>query len=143
LSWFWWALAAAFANAVAGTLAKAGLEKVRTTLATAIAAVILATLVATYSLSRGDARELGSLDRKAWLTLAGCGASGAVAYLLYFRALDGGESARVQPVDRLSLVFAVILAVLFLKEKLNVGLVAGAVLMAAGAAVIALTAARG
>ena len=58
-------------------------------------------------------------------------------------ALDAGDAARVQPVDRLSLVFGVILAVLFLKEKPNVGLYAGAALMAAGAAVIALTATRG
>lgn len=70
------------------------------------------------------------------------GIATAAAYVLYFRALKAGDAARVQPLDRLSLVFAVILAVVFLKEKPNAGLVAGTALMATGAAVIAFTAVR-
>jgi bacterial/archaeal transporter family protein len=140
MTWIAYAIAGALASAVAGTLAKAGLEKVPPALATAITSLVVAAATAVFALVRGDVRELGTVDRRAWLFLALSGVATAAAYVLYFRALKGGESARVQPLDRLSLVFAVILAVVFLKEKANVGLVAGTALMATGAAVIAFTA---
>lgn len=142
MSWIAYAIAGAFASAVAGTLAKAGLEKVPPALATAITSVVVASSTVVFALMRGDAREVREIDRRAWLFLGLAGVATGAAYVLYFRALKGGEAARVQPLDRLSLVFAVILAVVFLKEKPNAGLIAGTALMATGAAVIAFTASR-
>jgi bacterial/archaeal transporter family protein len=142
VSWLGFALAGALANALAGTLAKAGLARVETSLATAITSVVVAIATTIFALSRGDGRSLGALDRRTWIFLVLAGVATAGAYLLYFRALGAGDSARVQPIDRLSLVFAIVLAVLFLGEKPSVGLVAGAALMAAGAGVIAVTAPR-
>jgi transporter family protein len=142
MMWIAFAIAGALASAVAGTLAKAGLERVSPVLATAITSVVVAALTAVFAIVRGDVRGVGEVDRRGWLFLALSGIATAAAYLLYFRALKGGDSARVQPLDRRSLVFAVILAVVFLKEKANVGLFAGAALMATGAAGFALAAAR-
>lgn len=137
-----YAIGGALASAVAGTLAKAGLEKVPPALATAITSVVVALATVAFALVRGDAREVGSVDRRAWIFLGLSGVATGAAYVLYFRALKDGDAARVQPIDRLSLVFAVILAVVFLKERPNAGLIAGTALMATGAAVIAFTAAR-
>ena len=130
------------AYAIAGALAKAGLEKVPPALATAISSVVVALATAAFAAMRGDARSIGEVDRRAWTFLMLSGIATAAAYVLYVRALKAGDAARVQPLDRLSLVFAVILAVVFLKEKPNAGLVAGTALMATGAAVIAFTAVR-
>ena len=142
MRWLGYALAGALANAIAGTLAKVGLARVETSLATAITSIVVALATTTFALTRGDARMLGALDRRTWIFLVLAGIATAGAYLLYFRALGAGDSARVQPIDRLSLVFAVVLAVVFLDEKPSVGLFAGAALMAAGAGVIAVTAPR-
>lgn len=142
MTWIAYAIAGALASAVAGTLAKAGLEKVAPSLATAIASLVVALATVVFALARGDAREVADVDRKAWLFLGLSGVATALAYVLYFRALKGGEAARVQPLDRLSLVFAVILAVVFLKEKPYVGLALGTALMATGAAVVAFTAGK-
>jgi bacterial/archaeal transporter family protein len=142
MSWIVYAIAGALASAVAGTLAKAGLERMPPALATAISSVVVALATAAFAAMRGDVRSLGEVDRRAWVFLVCSGVATAAAYVLYFRALKSGEAARVQPLDRLSLVFAVILAIVFLKEKPNAGLVAGTALMAIGAAVIAFTAAR-
>jgi transporter family protein len=142
MSWLVYAIAGALASAVAGTLAKAGLEKVPPALATAISSVIVALATCAFALVRGDARSIAEVDRRAWMFLSVAGLATGAAYVLYFRALKGGEAARVQPLDRLSLVFAVILAIVFLKERPNAGLVAGTALMAVGALVIAITAPR-
>jgi bacterial/archaeal transporter family protein len=142
MSWIAYAIAGALASAVAGTLAKAGLEKVPPALATAITSIVVALATCAFTFTRGDARSFGDVDRRAWMFLGMSGVATAAAYVLYFRALSDGDAARVQPIDRLSLVFAVILAVVFLKERPNAGLIAGTALMAIGAGVIALTAAR-
>jgi transporter family protein len=58
--------------------------------------------------------------------------------LFSFRALKLGDAARVASLDKVSLVFSIVLAAVFLKEKVNWQVIAGAVLMAIGAVVIAM-----
>ena len=142
MRWLGYALAGAFANALAGTLAKAGLAKVETSLATAITSVVAALAITVFALARGDGRTVGDVDRRTWIFLVLAGVATAGGYLVYFGALRAGDSARVQPLDRLSLVVAVGRAVVFLGEKPSIGLFAGAALMAVGAGVIAVSAPR-
>jgi transporter family protein len=136
MRWLFFALAAAAANATAGTLAKAGLAKAPPALATALTAVVAAIGTIVFAFVKRDGK-LADLSRKdaIWLVLAGLAT--AASYTLYFFALDGGKSSRVQPVDRLSLVFAIVLAVIFLHEKLSVRLVLGALVMVGGALLVA------
>jgi transporter family protein len=61
-----------------------------------------------------------------------------LSWLFYFKALQMGEASKVAPIDKLSLVFTIILAAIILKEKINLLTVVGAVLMTAGAIVISL-----
>ena len=74
------------------------------------------------------------------LYLLAAGVVSTVAFLCYFGALGMSDSysSRVQPLDRLSLVFAIILAAMFLREKATPQVILGAGLMAVGAVVIAL-----
>ena len=86
---------------------------------------------------RGRFGEFGKLDGKAWTCLLLAGVVTSVSYLLLFRALKLGDVSRVAPLDRLSLVFAIVLGAVVLSEKVNAQIAAGGVLMAAGALLIA------
>jgi transporter family protein len=71
------------------------------------------------------------------LMLVLAGLAGAASWLFYFNALRRAEVSHVAPIDKLSTVIAVILAVIFLGERPTVLNWAGVVLMLAGAYLVA------
>jgi transporter family protein len=82
---------------------------------------------------------LGAVGGKAWLFLVLSGLATGASWLCYFRALQLGQASRVAPIDKLSVVVAMGLAVLLLREHLAwqhwVGgllIVSGTILMAWG-----------
>ncbi|HEX8834607.1 MAG TPA: EamA family transporter, partial [Abditibacteriaceae bacterium] len=81
--------------------------------------------------------EVAKLDGKSLGLLVISGVVSCFAYMSYFGALSLGNSSRVQPLDRISLVFAIVLAALFLREKVNSQVIAGAGLMVLGAIMVA------
>lgn len=56
-------------------------------------------------------------NKKALLFIVLSGVAGALSWLFYFVALKNGNVAQVAPIDKLSVVFAVVLAVILLGEK--------------------------
>ena len=64
------------------------------------------------------------------------GFAGAASWLCYFRALQIGEASRVAPIDKLSVVATLLLAVLFLGERPTAGVIFGTVLIVAGSLLI-------
>ena len=66
------------------------------------------------------------------------GIATGISWLFYFRALQLGNASQVAPIDKLSLVFTIILAAIFLKEKLSFQVALGAILMSLGAILITL-----
>ncbi len=81
----------------------------------------------------GEQHGLRTLStRSLWfLVLSGC-ATG-VSWFAYFRALQLGPASRVAPIDKLSLAFTLVFAIVFLGETMTWRLMAGVVLMVAGA----------
>lgn len=137
--WILLALLSAFLTALSGTLAKTGLERIGSNFGFAIQSIVTVVLVWLVVFFQGNLRtEVTKLETRALLYLVSAGVVATIAFLCYFGALSMGQSSRVQPVERLSLVFAVILAALFLGEKINAQIIAGAVLMSVGAVIIAL-----
>ena len=137
--WVAYTLLAALAGAVVAVLSKAALRHVNPAAALAVQSAVIAALAWAVVVVRGGLGDLAGLDRRTWAVLLAAGVASGVSYLLLFLALRTGDAARVVPLDRLSLVFAVVLAAVFLGERVSAQVVVGAVLMAAGAAVIALT----
>ena len=137
MSWIFMALLGAFFTAVTGTLAKAGLEKVDSNLGLAIQSTVVLICVWTVVAIQGKASDLTQIAPRAWGLLLLSGVATTIGYLCYFAALKAGDSSRVQPIDRLSLVFAIVLAAFFLREKVGDQVIIGAVLMTIGAVVIA------
>ncbi|SOD80295.1 EamA family transporter [Spirosoma fluviale] len=137
--WILFALLAAVAAAVVVTLSKAGIKDVDSSLAFAIQSVLILVISWTVVISQGNLPDVTRIERRVWIYLVAAGVLTCVSSLLSFRALKLGNASQVSPLTNFSLVFAVILAVLFLKEKVSWQLVAGAVLMAAGAILIAVS----
>lgn len=135
--WIVLALGSAFLTAVVGTLTKAGVSRVDPGLGLAIQATVLTLLAWAIVAMRGKLPELGEIPAKSWPLLLIAGAGTCAAYLLYFTALSSGSSSAVQPIDRLSLVFAVGLAGMFLREKITPAMLVGVGLMTLGAVIIA------
>jgi transporter family protein len=55
-----------------------------------------------------------------------------LSWLCYFKAIQLGDVSRVAPIDKLSVVITIILAFVFLQEKVSVNVIAGAVLITLG-----------
>lgn len=136
--WILFALGSAVLTAIVGTLTKAGLDKVEPTLAVALQSTVLMIVAWVVVIVGRKYTGLGDVTPKAGFLIAAAGATTMVGYLCYFRGLAAGPSSAVQPLDRLSLVFAVLLAGVFLREKITPAAIGGTVLMTIGALVIAL-----
>jgi len=67
------------------------------------------------------------------------GLATGLSWVCYFRALQIGEASQVAPVDKLSVVFVLLFAAIFLGERITFATVAGGLLIAAGAVILALS----
>lgn len=138
MTWIVWALASAFFAGLTAILAKVGVAGIDSNLATAIRTTVI--LVFTWSIAymtrRPDALATLSSRTSTFLVLSGL-ATG-LSWLCYFRALQLGPASKVAPIDKLSVVFVIVLAGVFLHEQLSVSTIIGGALIVAGALVLAL-----
>ncbi|MCU0787616.1 MAG: EamA family transporter [Verrucomicrobia bacterium] len=137
MNWIPWAvLSALFAGATA-VLAKAGVAGVNSHLATAVRTVVVLLFTWGFAVLFARPWNLVEIPRRAWLFLVLSGVATGLSWLCYFRALQLGEASRVAPVDKLSVLFAILLAGWFLKEKLSWQHGVGGALIVAGAVLLA------
>lgn len=133
MAWIIYALLSAiFASAVA-ILAKIGLKNVDSTLATTVRSVVMAVFLVSTALLLNKAPLLKTIDGKMFSFIVASGIAGALSWLFYFFALQNGPASAVSGIDRLSVVFVVILAALFLGEAFTIKTAIGALLIVAGA----------
>jgi transporter family protein len=89
------------------------------------------------ALALGSHQGLAQIDRRSWLFLAASGVATGLSWICYFRALSLGQASKVAPIDKLSVVFVILLAWPILGEALTWRKAAGGVLIAVGAIVLA------
>ena len=85
----------------------------------------------------GRSGEFGSIGKQTWIFLVLSGISTGLSWLCYFRALKVGEVSKVAPIDKLSVVVAMVLAILFFRERINAREGLGAGLIVLGAVLLA------
>ncbi len=136
-SWQIWALASAFFAGLTAILAKAGVREMDSNLATFVRTIVILTLAGSIVAWQGTYKSLPGLDGRSILFLVLSGLATGASWLCYFHALKIGEASRVAPIDKLSVVFVLILSALFLRESLTAKGVLGVVLMVAGAILVA------
>ena len=130
--WMILAILSALFAALTSILAKIGIDGVDSNLATAIRTFVVL-LLAWGMVFLTDAQGgIGSISRRSWVFLILSGIATGASWLCYYKALQLGDASRVVPIDKLSVVFTVILAFVFLHEKLTVKSVAGCVLITVG-----------
>jgi transporter family protein len=135
--WVVLGLVSAVGAALVAIFGKIGLGEVSPIPATMARAIVMAAITSLAAIAAGDVKELASIDRKGWIFIGLAGLAGAGSWLAYFAALKIGQASAVSGLDRLSVVFVVMLAALFLGESLTVWKAVGAALMVAGAVLIA------
>jgi transporter family protein len=138
MSWVIYAALSAFFAAVTAILAKIGIKGVNSNLATAIRTVVILVFAWSIVLFQGTHKEIGSISQYSLIFLILSGVATGLSWLFYFYALQQGPASQVAPIDKLSLVMTIILAALFLKEKVTAATLLGAALMTAGAIIISL-----
>ena len=135
--WLPWALLSAMFAGLTAILAKMGVSGIDSNLATAIRTSVVVVLTWAIALVAVPLTSLSHIRARSWLFLTLSGLATGLSWLCYFRALKLGEASRVAPIDKLSVVFVVVFAALFLGERLTFAGVAGALLITAGAVVLA------
>ena len=115
-----------------------GVTGVDSNLATAVRTTVILVFAWTVFLATAPMRHLFQLTGRNWVFLVLSGIATGLSWLCYFRALQLGEASRVAPVDKLSVVFAIALAGLILREHIGWQQLVGGVLIVTGAVVLAL-----
>jgi len=137
-NWWIYALLSAVFAAITATLAKMGVKGIDSDLAMAIRTSVVLILVWSIAYFRGAIPHINALTPQNYLFLGLSGMATGASWLFYFRALKIGDVSKVAPVDKLSVVFAIVFAIIFLGEKPNFQTILGALLILIGAIVIIL-----
>ena len=145
MTWIGWALLSALFAAATALLAKVGVAHVDSNLATALRTSVVVVfawgIALTWARPAGGGglwAEVRALDARTVTFLALSGLATGLSWICYFRALQMGPASRVAPLDKLSVPLVMVFAWLLLGEKMTPAVVAGGLLITAGAVVMAL-----
>lgn len=134
--WKVYALLSAMFAALTAIFAKIGVKDIDSNLATAIRTSIILILTWGIVLASGHMTEIKTVPRYTWIFLVQSGIATGLSWLFYFKAIQIGDVSRVAPVDKLSVVFTIILSCLILREPLTAKVIVGGLLITAGAIIM-------
>ena len=130
--WLVFALLSAIFAALTSILAKVGIEGVNSTLATAIRTSVVLLMAWGMVFLTDTQGGISGISGKSWLFLILSGLATGASWLCYYKALQMGEASKVVPVDKLSVIFTLVLAFVFLHEKFTPKSLIGCMLIGAG-----------
>ena len=136
--WLPFAVCSAVFAALTSILAKIGIEGVNSNLATAIRTFVVLAMAWLMVFVTHEQSGIAAISKKSWIFLILSGLATGASWLCYYRALQTGEASKVVPVDKMSVVITIVLAFIFLHEKISVKLILGALLITAGTIVMVL-----
>lgn len=136
--WAVFAVLSAVFAALTSILAKIGIENVDSSLATAVRTVVVVGMSWLMVFITNAQSGLSSISKKSWIFLILSGLATGASWLCYYKAIQMGEVSKVVPIDKMSVVITLILAVVFLHEDFNAKSIIGAVLITAGTLIMVL-----
>lgn len=136
-NWLIYALGSAVFAGLTAVLAKLGVVGLPSNAATLIRTVVIMIFLIPLVIIRREWINPFTLNTKSLIFLILSGIATGLSWICYFRALQIGPASIIAPVDKLSLFFAVVLAVIFLGERLSLYQWGGVILMSFGALLIA------
>ena len=130
--WILFAFGSAIFAGLTSILAKCGIKKTDSTVATAVRTVIILIFSWIMVFLTGSQSQIRSIDKKTLIFLILSGLATGASWLCYFKALQLGDINKVVPIDKSSTVLTILLAFLFLHEKISAPKAAGVILIAIG-----------
>lgn len=130
--WKYYALQSALFAALTAIFAKIGVKDINSDLATAIRTSVVLCITWGIVVAGNHVGEAKGITAHTWLFLVLSGAATGLSWLFYFKALQTGDVARVAPIDKLSVVITIGLALIFLKETVSARVIVGALFITAG-----------
>ena len=130
--WIIYAIGSAFFAGLTSILAKCGIRKTDSTVATAVRTVVI--LLFSWGIVGivGSAGQIGAISGRTLLFLILSGAATGASWLCYFRALQMGDINKVVPIDKSSTVLTILLALIFLGEGISLPKAIALLAIAAG-----------
>lgn len=136
--WIWLALLSGSGAAILAIIVKMHLKHINPLLTFLIFSLFTIAILLIFDLltNKVDCKTITSLPIKDWLILFIASALNTFAFICYLSALKYGPTGGVVALDRMGIIFALILAVFFLQEKLTILSLLGGALMVIGAFLI-------
>ena len=119
MNWILWSLLSALFAGLTAIFAKVGVEKIDSNVATAIRTTVVLLISWGIAAFTTKTNPLTAIDRTTWTFLLLSGIATGLSWLCYFRALQLSEVSKVAPIDKLSVVIAVVLSIFIFGEKVN------------------------
>ncbi len=119
MMWLFYAVGSSFFAGITAILAKCGIKKTDSNVATAIRTVIVLLFSWLMVMVTGTAGEIRQIDSRTLLFLVLSGLATGASWLCYFHALQKGDINKVVPIDKSSTVLTILLALIFLQEGLS------------------------
>ena len=117
--WVFYAAGSALFAGATSILAKCGIKKTDSTVATAIRTIVVLLMSFVMVLLVGSLDEITSISPKTWIFLVLSGLATGASWLCYFRALGAGDVNKVVPIDKSSAILTILLAFLVLGEPIS------------------------
>jgi len=138
--WIVYALLSALLASLVAIFGKIGLQGIDTNTATTIRAIVMTLFLVGLIFIQGKLQDIRPilLNSKALSYIILSGVAGALSWLFYFIALKSAKVSQIVPLDRMSIVFALLLAFFILGEHISLKAGIGATLVVVGGILIAL-----
>lgn len=117
--WIVFAFGSALFAGITAILAKCGIRKTDSNVATAVRTVVVLLFSWVMVLLTGSQGQIGDIGGRTWLFLVLSGLATGASWLCYFKALQIGDINKVVPIDKSSVVLTILLAFLFLREEIS------------------------
>ena len=137
MNWVWFAIGSAFFAGLTAILGKLGVEGLNSNLATFIRTVVILLVVMVIISMRNEWHLPQHIAAKPVIFLILSGIATGLSWLCYYRALQLAPASWVAPIDKLSVVIAIILGITVLGEPISAKLLIGAGLILSGVLVLA------
>jgi len=131
-TWQFFALTSAFFAALTVIFGKIGVANINSNLATFIRTIVILIVTSIIISWRGEWQKPEAVPRGTLLFLVLSGIATGLSWLCYYRALQLGPASLVAPVEKLSVVFAILFAFVFLQEEVTWRILLGGALITAG-----------
>lgn len=130
--WVVFAFGSAVFAGLTAILAKCGIKRTDSTVATAIRTIVVLIFSWIMVFIVGSQSELSGISGRSWTFLVLSGLATGASWLCYFKALQLGDVNKVVPIDKSSVILTILMAFIFLHEEISIAKAVGVVLVGAG-----------